>query len=336
MKGPVAKFGRRGERRQTTEMSQPRWKVKVMKAIGLRRPEQMQDLTLMDIPIPEIDDNEVLVRIQAVGVGIHDRWWLPSNPRFPHAIGLEGAGVIASAGSEVTGFKPGDRVMFSSAQQPKGGTWAEFAAVSAAGLIPIPDNLKFTDAAALPVAGTTALEGIKALKLDQDDTVFMAGASGAIGTLAIQLATMRGYRIAASASAKNHEHMLSLGAELALDYRDPDWAKPVLRWMPGGVDAALAIQPGTGAISMQVVRDGGRVVTISGDQISPERNITVEQVMHHSETRKELSQLAADVAASRVRVVVERVYPFEWGLEALQKTETRHARGKVVLTMANR
>jgi NADPH:quinone reductase-like Zn-dependent oxidoreductase len=307
-----------------------------MKAIGIRWPEQMHDITLMDVPVPDIDANEVLVRVQAVGVGIHDRWSLAPNPRFPYAIGLEGAGIVENVGSAVTGVKPGDRVMFSTMAQPKGGTWAEFAAVPAEALIALPDGLEFTEAAALPIAGTTALEGIKALDLNREDTVFMAGASGAIGTLAIQLATIRGYRVAASASAENHEHMRSLGAEFAVDYRDPEWAKQVLRWMTGGVDAALAIQPGTGRTSLQVVRDGGKVVTISGDQVMSERNITVEQMMHHPETRQDLTQLAADVAAGRVRVVIDRIYPFEQGLEALEKTASRHARGKIILTLADR
>src|SRR5690606_5586456 len=108
-----------------------------------------------------------------------------------------------------------------------------------------------------------------------------------------------------------------------------------LRWMTGGVDAALAIQPGTGRTSLQVVRDGGKVVTISGDQVMSERNITVEQMMHHPETRQDLTQLAADVAAGRVRVVFDRIYPFEQGLEALEKTASRHARGKIILTLAD-
>ncbi len=307
-----------------------------MKAIGIRRPDQMHDITLMDVPVPDIDANEVLVRVQAAGVGIHDRWALAPNPRFPYAIGLEGAGIVENVGSAVTDVKPGDRVMFSTMAQPKGGTWAEFAAVPAEALIALPDGLEFTEAAALPIAGTTALEGIKALGLDRGSTVFMAGASGAIGTLAIQLATIRGYRVAASASAKNHKHMRSLGAEFAVDYRDPEWAKQVLRWMTGGVDAALAIQPGTGRTSLQVVRDGGKVVTISGDQVMSERNITVEQMMHHPETQQDLTQLAADVAAGRVRVVIDRIYPFEQGLEALEKTASRHARGKIILTLADR
>lgn len=307
-----------------------------MKAIGIRRPDEADDITLIEVPVPEIDADEVLVRIQAVGVGIHDRWTLPPNPRFPYAIGLEGAGIIVDVGGAVAGVVPGDRVMFTSMPQPKGGAWAEFAAVSAEALIALPDGLGFAEAAALPIAGSTALEGIKALGLERGGSVFIAGASGAIGTLAIQLATLRGYRVAASASTHNHEYLRSLGAELAVDYRDPEWGEQVVGWMPGGVDAALAIQPGTGTTSLPVVRDGGKVITISGDQVTPERNITIEQVIHHPETRRDLAQLAADVASQQVRVEVERAYPFEEGPAALEKAATRHARGKIILTMIDR
>jgi NADPH:quinone reductase-like Zn-dependent oxidoreductase len=307
-----------------------------MKAIGIRQPDEMHNFAMIDVPIPDIDDTEALVRVQAVGVGIHDQWALPPHPRFPYPIGLEAAGIIETSGSAVTGFKPGDRVMFSTMPQPKGGTWAEFVAVSAEVLIPVPDGLGFAEAAALPIAGATALEGIKALGLDQGGTVFMAGASGAIGTVALQVATMRGYRVAASASPKNHQYLRSLGAELAVDYRDPAWATQVLRWMPGGVDAALAIQPGTGNTSLQVIRDGGKVVTISGDHVTSERNIAHEQMLHHPETRQELAQLARDVVAGPVRVVVEHAYPFEEGVEALEKTATRHAQGKTILLIGDR
>lgn len=226
--------------------------------------------------------------------------------------------------------------MFSIMPQPKGGTWAEFVAVPAPALIAVPDGLEFTDAAALPIAGLTALEGISALGPGQGGSVFIAGASGAIGTLAIQLATMCGWRVAASASSRNHKYMRSLGVELAVDYRDPSWPEQVLQWLPGGVDAALAIQPGTGATSLEVIHDGGKLVTISGDQVTPERQIRVEQVVHHPETRQALARLAADVVAGRMRVVLERVYPFDEGIAALEKTATRRAQGKLVLTLEDR
>jgi NADPH:quinone reductase-like Zn-dependent oxidoreductase len=304
-----------------------------VRAICIQEHGHPDDLAIMDIRVPDIGDREVLVRIHAAGVGIHDRWSLPRSPRLPYAIGLEGAGVIERVGSAVQGFKAGDRVMYSGMPQAQGGSWAEFAAVSAEDLTILPDELGFIEAAALPVSGTTAIEGVNALGLEGGATVFMAGASGAIGTLALQLAVLRGQRVAASASASNLAYLRSLGAEIAVDYRDPDWAKQVLRWMPGGVDAALAIQPGTGTSSLPVVRDGGKVVTVSGDQVTPERQITVEQMLHHAETRQDLARLANDVAAGHVRVEVEKVYPLERGLEALGKSMTRHARGKIIVTM---
>lgn len=304
-----------------------------MKAIVAPQAGHLDALTLMDVPVPEIDSGEALVRIEAIGVGLHDRWFMPATAQFPYPIGIEASGIVESVGEAVTRVQPGDRVMFVSSAQPKGGVWAEFAAVPEHALVPIPDALDAVRAAALPVAGGTAMESVRLLGLEPGGTVFMAGASGAIGTLAIQLARARGSRVAASASPRNHDYLRSLGAELAVDYRDPDWDAQVRGWAPGGVDAALAIQPGTGAGCMRVVRGGGRVVIVSGDQLAPERQVEVVQVMMGPDAPAALAVLAGEVASGRLHVEVEQVYPFERGVEALEKTETRRARGKTVLTL---
>lgn len=102
-----------------------------------------------------------------------------------------------------------------------------------------------------------------------------------------------------------------------------------------GVDGALAIQPGTGVTSMAVVRDGGKVVTVSGDRVQPERGITLDQVMAHVGTRLDLAQLAKDVAEGNIRVVIEQSYPFEQGVAALERSNTRHARGKLVIMVGD-
>jgi NADPH:quinone reductase-like Zn-dependent oxidoreductase len=305
----------------------------MMKAIVAPRAGGHDSLVLTEVPVPEIGADEVLVRVRTVGVGVHDRWFMPRDATFPYPIGIEAAGIIEKVGEAVTCSQPGDRVMFVSSMQPKGGVWAEFAAVAERALVPLPDELDLVRAAALPVAGGTALGSIQLLGLEPGATVFMAGASGAIGTLAIQMARARGSRVAASASARNHDYLRSLGVELAVDYRGPEWVEQVRAWVPGGVDAALAIQPGTGTDSMRVVRDGGTLVTVSGDQLTPERGIRVAQVMAGPDTPAELARLAAEVVSGRLHVEVEYVYPFERGVEALEKTETRRARGKVVLTL---
>lgn len=301
-----------------------------MMAIALDTPASTP--VLRELPVPRIDDDEALVRIEAIGVGLHDRWFRPGDAQYPYPIGIEAAGVVEDVGSGVAHRRRGDRVMFTNSSQPKGGTWAEFSAVPGHALIPLPPSLSFVEAAALPVAGGTAIESMRSLGLTSGTTLFVAGASGAIGTLVVQLAIAGGLRLAASASSGNHDYLHSLGVEKTVDYRDPEWTAELRRWMPGGVDAVLAIQPGTGEASLDAVRDGGRVVTVSGDHVATTRGIAVEQISHHLETAQELARLAEDVASGRIRVVIEQSYPLEKGLLALQKTETRHARGKIVLT----
>lgn len=296
-------------------------------------------IELAEVPVPDIDDDQLLVRVHAVGVGIHDSYFLPADARHPYPIGIEAAGVVERVGASVTEYAAGDRIAFVSSMQPKGGTWAEFVAVSADSLIlPVPDGLDFARAAAVPVAGNTIMKAFRALdgapQAPARPTLFIAGGSGAIGTLGIQLAHARGWQVAASASAANHEYMASLGADLTVDYHDPDWRDQVLAWAPGGTDAAIAVQPGTSADSIPVVRDGGVLVSISGDSEVSERGITMTGLPYSADVHAETVQLLADVAAGRIHVELEQVYPFASAPKALAKVQTRRARGKVVLSLA--
>src|SRR5699024_10418781 len=221
--------------------------------------------------------------------------------------------------------KINDRVIFTTTLQPQGGSWAEYAVAKQTAVTHLPDNLTFQKGAAVPIAGGTALECMRALDLEKGDDLFIAGASGAIGTFVIQLAAAKGIHIAASASEKNHEYMQALGAEKTVDYHNPNWPSQVNKWSKGGVTAALAIQPGTGIDSVKVVKDGGRLITVSGDndQVIPERNITVAQMGHHENTKQKLAQLLKDISKGKIQVVIEKEYAFEEALEALRKTETR-------------
>ncbi len=298
----------------------------------VKRSADPQDIALLDVPIPTVGEDELLVHVRAVGVGIHDSSFLPADISYPYPIGIEAAGIVTEVGKRVTDHVPGDRVAFVSAMQPKGGTWAEYAAVAMDALIlTIPEGMSFGQAAAVPVAGNTALKALHVLPLQSGDSVFIAGASGAVGTLAIQLAKARGWRVAASASRANHEYMRSLGADLTVDYRQAHWPAQVRGWASDGVDAAVAIQPGTSADSIQTIRDGGFLVTVSGDRIESERGIGVAVVTQQIDVRQELTQLMDGIADGTYRLVLERTYPFAEGLDALRKVQTRHARGKVVL-----
>lgn len=304
-----------------------------MKAI-VKRSERPNDFGLMQVPVPEISGNEMLVEVKAIGVGIHDSYFLPNNIRYPYPIGIEASGIVVKTGDQITRFQVGDKIAFVTMMQPKGGTWAEYTVVADNSLIvPIPKGMSFEEAAAVPVAGNTVLKAFHSLQMKANDTLFIAGASGAIGTFAIQIATAKGCDVAGSASKRNHDYMTSLGAVKTVDYHDPDWAQQIRQWKPSGVDAAMAIQPGTASTSMPVIKDGGKVIPISGDQVWPERNIAVTQLAYHIDVRDELAHLMNQIVKGEIKLVIEQTYRFENGLEALQKTATRRARGKLVITV---
>ncbi|MDN5789735.1 MAG: NADP-dependent oxidoreductase [Micrococcales bacterium] len=287
------------------------------------------------VPVPRVGPSELLVRVKAVGVGIHDSYFLPPDISYPYPIGIEAAGVIDEVGSAVPGHRSGERIAFVSSMQQKGGTWAEYAIVRGDSLIvPIPEGLSFEQAAAVPVAGNTTLRAFHALApIPAGGSIFVAGASGAIGTFVVQLARAKGWEVAASASARNHDYLASLGATKTVDYHDEHWPEEIRQWRSAGVDAALAVQPQTTADSLAVVKDGGTVVTISGDRVIPARGVKVVAPSYEVDVRGELVALMEQIASGQVRLVIEHVYPFDEALAALAKVQTRRARGKVVLSL---
>ncbi len=305
-----------------------------MKAF-VRTSATTQEVELQDVDIPKIQSDEVLIKVEAFGVGIHDRYFIPAQVSFPYVIGSEGAGRILEKGSQVTDFNIGDKVIFTTILQNQGGSWAKYAVAKQSVLIRLPDNLTTQQGASIPIAGKTALECMREINLSSGDSLFIAGASGAIGTLVIQLAKEKGIRISASASAKNHDYMKSLGAEYTVDYNDPDWIMKVEEWSNGGVDTALAIQPGTGSDSIKVVKDGGLLITVSGDNqtVILERNIEIRQMGHQLFTNKEMVELINKISQEKVKVAIEKEYPFKEALDALKKTETRRARGKLIVKL---
>lgn len=305
-----------------------------MKAF-VRTSATTQEVELQEVDIPKVQADEVLIKVEAFGVGIHDRYFIPSEVSFPYVIGSEGAGTIIEKGSGVKDFNIDDKVIFTTILQMQGGSWAEYAIAKQAVLIRLPENLTTEQGASIPIAGKTALECMREINLKRDNTLFIAGASGAIGTLVIQLAKEKGIRISASASAKNHEYMKSLGAEYTVDYNDPEWITKVREWSNGGVDTALAIQPGTGTDSIKVVKDDGLLITVSGDSqtVVPERNIEVRQMGHQLFTNQEMTELINKISEEKIKVVIEKEYSFKDALDALKKTKTRSARGKLIVKL---
>ncbi len=306
-----------------------------MKAFVIPSAED-DSVKLAQVEVPRIGADELLVRMHAIGVGIHDSYFLPPGIAYPFPIGIEGAGVVEEVGVDVSKSAPGEHIAFVSSMQAKGGTWAEYAVVRQdAMIVPIPSGLSFEQAAGVPVAGNTAIKTFHVLgEVPEGGSVFVAGGSGAIGTFIIQMAKARGWQVAASASERNHDYLTSLGADKVVDYHDANWPDKILEWAPGGVDAAVAIQPGTTADSVRVVKDGGTVVTISGDRVAGTRGITIDMPPHGVDVREEMAAFMQQIADGTLVLTIEHVFPFADALQALSKVQTRRARGKTVLTLA--
>ena len=125
------------------------------------------------------------------------------------------------------------------------------------------------------------------------------------------------------------------GAKKTVDYNDPEWPGQVRDWAGEGVDTALAIQPGTGSPSIKAVKNEGLLITVSGDShtVAPERNITIRQMAHSQGAKDKIKLLLDQIAAGTIKLTIENEYPFLEALDAVKKTETRQARGKVVVTI---
>lgn len=284
------------------------------------------------INIPKINDNEILVEVMAIGVGIQDTYYFPPFSNYPYTIGIEGSGIIKQVGKKVKRFKVNDRIAYISINEIKGGTYADYVVLGKNSLvIKIPNDMGFVEAAAIPVSGNTMIKTIKALQLKKNDRVFIAGASGSNGTLLIQMIKEIGCKISASASKANHEYLRSLKVDKTVDYNDSNWSQQILDWTPGGVDVAIAIQPNTSSDCINVVRDNGKIISISGDSFKCERGIKEIAFPYTIDVLDDLNILYDKVTKKDIVIVIESIYDFNEALIAIDKVKSRKARGKSVI-----
>jgi NADPH:quinone reductase-like Zn-dependent oxidoreductase len=304
-----------------------------MRAIAIEGFGGRDRLKILDLPTPEPGPDDILVRVRAAGVGPWDikiREGLFGNRSFPHVLGVEAAGIVESTGENVTDLGEGDEVYIYS-----GRCYAEYVAAPAQKVARKPATLSFEEAAAVPVAGSTAYQGIvEEIGLKEGETVLITGAAGGVGTMAVQIATSLGNRVLGTASPRNHGYLRSLGAAEALDYHG-DWVAAAGTIAPGGVDAVFDCAGGeTFRHSFEAVRDGGRVVTIVafGEEVEPGRGISHHAFSARAE-RGKLEKLSEMFDAGKLRVEIEDVVPLEEAAKAHERVEAGHTRGKIVLSV---
>jgi len=309
-------------------------------------------LELRDVDVPEIAADEVLLRVHAAGVdrGVwHVMTGLPypirlagfglSAPKNP-VLGMDVAGVVEAVGASVTRFQPGDEV-FGIGK----GTFAEFARVPETKLALKPANLTFEQAAAVAVSGLTALQGLRdRAHLEAGQHLLIIGASGGVGTYAVQLAKAFGAHVTAVCSTTKVDLVRSLGADRVIDYTRDDFAQGTERY-----DAILDIGGNSSLARLrQVLASAGTLVIAGGETDGrwlggSDRQIRAlvlslfvsQRLVTYvcRENHEDLLVLKDLIESGQVTPVVDRTYPLSEAAKAIAYLKEGHARGKVVITV---
>ena len=317
-------------------------KEQTMRAVALDRFGGPETLKVQTIPIPEPDEDEILIHVESAGVGAWDPFEreggfvqvLGVTPKFPYVLGTDGAGTVAAVGEDVEEFKEGDRVYAAELGNPKGGFYAEYAVVKADNASRIPGGLKMEQAAVLASDGLTALRGLEdVLGLQPDESVMIFGASGGIGHLAVQLAKRLGARVFAVASGEDGVSFVKrLGADAAVDGRSDQVLDAAREFAPDGIDTALVTAGGDATDrALAAIRAGGRVAYPNGVMPEPKAPAQVSTQAYDGEGGPDaIDRLNELIEAGPFEVHVHRVFPLEQAAAAQAALEEHHL-GKIAL-----
>jgi NADPH2:quinone reductase len=301
--------------------------------------------SMRELPTPGPVDGQVLVRVRAAGVNPFDAYVAGGyakdvlEHRFPLVPGHDAAGVVEAVGDGVEQPAVGDEVFGAVGKPYLGeGTYAEMATMSAATLWPKPAPLDFTQAAAVPLSGATALTLLDAVALGAGERLLVLGASGGVGSYLVQLAARRGARVVGVCSGPNLAYARGLGADDVIDYTTAEVGEAVRSRDPHGVDAIVDLvgdKPALSALSEQL-RPGGRVasaVDAADVEQLAKRGIRATNVASWL-TSQQLGQLSRWLEDGTLRLPEIHAVAFEDAAGALARIATRHTRGKLVLTVS--
>jgi len=334
-----------------------------MRALVLSRYGGPEHTALTDVPQPSPRTGELLVRVHAAGLNPVDfktragALKIIHNYPLPIVMGNELSGVVEAVGPGVMRFAKGDRV-FARVNKDIMGAFAEYAVVHEDHAARMPTSLDFPSAAAVPLAALTALQALRdELRLSADERIFIPGATGGVGTFAIQIAKQLGAHVAATASPRGEALVKRLGADVVIDY-----SRERFEYKLSGYDCAFDLLGGDTLTRLwSVLKPGGRVVSIAGmpEPVTARKDLgrgsglaalfwvasltTRLRAARHGLSYRylfmhpsgaDLAYLASLIDAKKLEVVIDRVFSFSEAKEAMAYLETGHAKGKVVLAMS--
>ncbi|SDK39741.1 NADPH:quinone reductase [Nonomuraea maritima] len=329
-----------------------------MKAYVLRSYGSPDALQLTDVPVPVPGPGEVLVRVRATSVQPWDWHFMRGEPyvarlmpggpglRRPRItiLGADVAGQVEAVGPGATEFQPGDEVF---GMLPEGGAFAEYVCVPQRDLAPKPGTLSFEEAAAVPLAACTALLAVRdAGRVRPGHRVLVNGASGGVGTFAVQLAKAYGAHVTGVCGGRNADLVRSLGADEVVDRTKEDLPRDggpydVLLYVAGNrsfAECRRVLTPRgvcvlVGGAAGRWLQPAGRMfATLALSAFASQRAVTAD-VIRYPYSRRNLVELTGLIESGKVRPVVDRVHTFDELPAAVRYQEEGHAPGKVVVTV---
>jgi len=310
-----------------------------MKAIVYAKNGSLDGLQLMEAAKPEPKEDQVLVKVYAASANALDYRGFGKTSATGKILGADIAGVVEAVGAKVKQFQPGDEV-FGVAAGLKGG-FAEYACASENQLALKPSNLSFEAAAAVPIAALTALQGLRNKgRIQPGQKVLINGASGGVGTYAVQIAKAFGAEVTAVCSTRNLDRARSIGADHLIDYRRENFTQNGKRYdLILGVNGYHPILDYRRALS-----PGGRYVAIGGSMTQIFQGLLMGPVLSlvggkkmgfmgiARTNQKDLIYMRDLVSGGKVAPVIDRIYPLREAAAAFRYLTGEHAAGKVVFT----
>ena len=318
-------------------------------------------LEIRDVPVPEMKDNDVLVKIHTAGVNPLDNMIIKGEVKmivpysFPLVMGNEFAGIVEKVGKSVRKFQPGDRV-YGRMELKRIGAFAEYAAIDQSAIARVPEYLSDEEAASVPLTALTAMQALALMKPKRGETIFISGGTGSLGAMAIPVAKSYGLTVITNGNGASEERVRRLGADRFIDYKKEDYAKALsnvdyvldtlgdrelerefsilkdggslvsLRGMPNGEFAA---RTGMSVIKRLLLKVAGRKY----DQMAARRNQKYYFIFVH-EDGAALERISEIFGQNHLEASVDGVFALDDVNEALKKVASGGSKGKTILKVS--
>lgn len=302
-----------------------------MKAIQIKEYGDENVMHFTDVERPQPKKNEILVKIEAAAINpvdgkIRDGKGKLWGLKLPLILGADFAGTVEEVGQEISKYKKGDEVY----GKILIGCYAEYVVVKEDELSLKPKNLNFDEAASIPMGALTAYQAIfDTANLQSGQKILVHGASGGVGSMAVQLAKAKGAYVTATASASNKDFVMSLGADEFIDYKNEDFEKQVK-------DQDVVFDPigeETNEKSYQVLKKGGFLVSLvqkGDDELMKKYGVTAKVMSSHPDATQ-LEEITKMIEDGKIKTRVDQTFPLKDAIEATKKSEEGHVQGKIVL-----